>query len=502
MMNYFLAILPILIVLILMLIFRWGGQRAGPAGWLVGFAIAVLAFGLNWQVWWVSQIKGLLLSINVLAVLWAALLLYNLVDQLGGIRALAFGLEGAINDRGLLLVILAWAFSGLLEGLSGFGLPVAVVAPMLLALGVEPVLAVAATAIGHAWSVSFGDMGIIYQTLITVSGMDGAALIPTAALLLGLACAACGLIVALLLGQIRRWPVILLLAAYMSFVQYFLASRGFAALGAFGAAAAGIVGGVFVSRLFSRSSNLPTRNPQLVYALVAYGAVIILMIVTTMIAPLRSFLSRTTWQFNFPEVVTAAGLVTPAGPGQVFHPFIHPGVIILFSVLLSTLYFRQSQHCPPEFLHAALRATWASAMPSTIGVVTMVGLSTLMDHSGMTMLLARGLSAMLGSAFPMVSPFVGMLGAFATGSNNNSNVLFAPMQKQVAELLKLPPAILVSAQTVGGSLGSMIAPAKLVVGCSTTGLKGQDGRVLRYTLPAGLFLGLLIGMITWLLARG
>jgi lactate permease len=101
----------------------------------------------------------------------------------------------------------------------------------------------------------------------------------------------------------------------------------------------------------------------------------------------------------------------------------------------------------------------------------------------------------MGSAFPLVSPMVGVLGAFATGSNNNSNVLFAPLQNSVAVLLAIDPRVLLSAQTAGGALGSMIAPAKLAVGCSTVGLKGREGEVLRRTLGYCLGIALLIGVL-------
>ncbi len=176
--QYLLALFPILLLLGLMVIFRWGAQKAGPASWLAGVLVAALAFGLTGGVLWVSQARGLLLSLYVLAVLWPALLLYNVIDRTGGIRALAGGLQGIISDRALLLVVVAWAFSGMLEGLAGFGLPVAVVSPMLVALGVEPVLAVAAVAVGHSWSVTFGDMGVIFQTLIGVTHFEAAQLAP------------------------------------------------------------------------------------------------------------------------------------------------------------------------------------------------------------------------------------------------------------------------------------------------------------------------------------
>jgi lactate permease len=112
---FLLAAFPILLLLGLMVGLRWSALRAGLTAWLVCIFIAAVMFGLTFQVWWVSQAKGLLLSLYVLMVLWPALFLYRLVDQAGGIRAIADGLSGTIADRGLLLVVTAWAFSGALE---------------------------------------------------------------------------------------------------------------------------------------------------------------------------------------------------------------------------------------------------------------------------------------------------------------------------------------------------------------------------------------------------
>jgi len=102
-----LAALPILLVLGLMLGARWGGQRAGLAGWLAGAIVGALAFGLTPEVLWVSQARGLLISLVVLWVLWPALILYNLVDEAGGIDALGRALEALVRNPGLLLVIIA-----------------------------------------------------------------------------------------------------------------------------------------------------------------------------------------------------------------------------------------------------------------------------------------------------------------------------------------------------------------------------------------------------------
>jgi lactate permease len=526
-MQYFLAFLPILIVLALMLFLHWGGQRAGPAGWLAGIVVALLAFGLTPDVLWVSQAKGVLLALYVLAVLWPAILLYNVVNQAGGIRAIALALEQTITDRPLLLIVLAWAFSGVLEGLAGFGLPIAVVAPMLTTLGVEPVMAVAAVAVGHSWSVTFGDMGVIFQTLIGVTHYDGAYLAPAAAVMLGVACVLCGLAAARILHTGRRWLFILFLSILMALTQYALAISGLTPLAALGAGIVGVGGGVILSKLLSRGAEepgsegagekgsegaktpalpcsdaptlpitpAPRLTPSLKAALLSYGGLTVLMSVLALVQPLRATLNPFVWQMNFPQVSTAGGLVTPAGAGQAFRFFLHPGTSILLVALVSYWLYYRKGYCMPGAWRNVLKSTWRAAAPSSVGIISMMGLAALMDHCGMTMLLAEGLSAAVGAAFPLVSPMIGVLGAFATGSNNNSNVLFGSLQKSAALLLAIDPRILLAAQTAGGSLGSMIAPAKLIVGCSTVGLDGHDGEVLRRTLLYGLGVGLVMGIV-------
>ena len=503
-----LAALPIAFVLVLMIGLHWGGHQAGPAGLLAGLLIAALAFGLSLDVLWVSQAKGVLIALFVLAILWPALLLYNVVNQVGGITAIAHALEAWIVERGILLIVVAWAFSGMLEGLAGFGLPVAIISPILVGMGVAPVTAVAAVAVGHAWSVTFGDMGVIYQTLTGLVEVDNTRLASESALLLGAACLACGLAAARILGLGRRWPAVIALAVIMSAVQYALVVGGLVPLGALGAGFAGIVGGAVISRPYARRAGAvhngsPARvlTPALASALLSYGALTVLLTAIVLIGPLNDALRAVGWQPAFAAVETRDGFETPAGTGQALRPLVHPGSAILLVALLSYAVYRRRGLLPAQSWRSIAQATQRSALPASIGVVAMVGLSTLMEHTGMTQLLAEALSDALDRAFPLVSPVVGILGAFATGSNNNSNVLFAPLQESVAELLSIAPALLVAAQTTGGSIGSMLAPAKIMVGSSTVGLHGRDGEVLRITLPYGLLIGLSIGLLTLALAQ-
>lgn len=504
-MQTVLAFLPILLVVGLMIFLRWKAAQAGAAGWLAGAVIAAAAFGLTPWVLLVSQLKGLYLSVYVLLVFWPALLLYQVVDQAGGIQAVARFLETTITDRPLLLLGLAWAFSGLLEGLAGFGLPVAIVSPMLVGLGVPPVLAVAAVSVGHSWSVTFGDMGVIFQTLAAVSKTDMAQLAAPAGRLLGFACLACGLAAAHLLGFGRRWPVVVLLAVLMAGAQLGLALAGLAPIASLCAGLVGTLGCVVFSRLRGKPAAAAAQpgaealKRPLAAAALLYGGLALLLVAAAVVPGLHAWLFSAAVRLPFPAVATRLGFET-AGVTQVFRPLLHPGAAILLAFAAALLALPRSGLLSAAKTRAALRGSWQAGLPASLSILVMVGLSALMEHAGMTQLLAQSAAGLLGKSFPLASPLVGILGAFATGSNNNSNVLFAPLQQQVALLLALDPRLLLAAQTLGGSLGSMLAPAKIVVGCSTVGILNRQGEVLKRTLTYGIALGILAGLLVSLLA--
>jgi lactate permease len=126
-------------------------------------------------------------------------------------------------------------------------------------------------------------------------------------------------------------------------------------------------------------------------------------------------------------------------------------------------------------------------------------MAIIMAHAGMTDALAHGLAEGMGAVFPAVSPWIGALGAFMTGSNTNSNVVFAALQLRTAELLGYTAAVILAAQTAGGAIGSIIAPTKVVVGASTAGMAGREGEVMRKLL---LYTGLLVLLISLLAVVG
>jgi lactate permease len=121
-----------------------------------------------------------------------------------------------------------------------------------------------------------------------------------------------------------------------------------------------------------------------------------------------------------------------------------------------------------------------------------------MQHAGMTQLLAEVISANTGALYPILAPFIGALGAFMTGSNTNSNVVFGSLQMQTAETLGVTVAVILAAQTAGGAIGSMFAPAKVVVGVST--VEGaEESSVLGQVTLYGVIMLAILGIVTWIL---
>ncbi len=500
-MLYIAAALPILVLVTLLAGLRWSMARAGAVSLAAAALLAFLGFGLTPDILLISQLRGALLSLYVMAVIWPALLFFNLIDTIQGIDALANGLEIAVGNRGLLLVVISWVFSGMLEGIAGFGIPIAVVAPILVSLGVQPLVAVAAVAVGHAWAVTFGSMGIGIQTLGGLLQVDPQWFMPATVLLLTIACCLCGLGAAWLLKQIHTWPYVLLITLALAPVFYLLATSQLFPLSSFGAGLTGLLTAMLITPKGVASTAANGSSQRLHAVIAAYGLVVGFLLLIFIPSPLRSLIADVGWRPVFPETLTLTGWTTPAAPGQAILPFAHPGTGMLLAAVSCLMIFRWRKLLPGGSTAPILRATLRSAVPPSLGILFTVGLSSLMEYAGMTHLLASGLAGLFGASFPLISPLIGVLGSFSTGSNNNSNVLFAPMQRSTAELVGVDARMVIAQQTAGGSLGSMIAPAKLSVGCATAGIPRQEGLVLRKTLPIGIGLAVLIGLIGLALLR-
>lgn len=501
--NWLLAFSPVLVVVVLMLALRWGGSRAGGMGWFTALLVAALFFGAGFELLAVAQIKAVLLSLDVLLIIWSALLLFNIAQEAGAIRMIGRILPGLTGDRVMQSLLIGWLMVTFLQGMGGFGVPVAVCAPILIGLGFNPIQAVAMASIGHGWAVTFGSLASSFQSLIAVTGLAGEDLAPHAALLMGISAFPNGMLVALIgngwKSLKRAFFPVLLLSIVMGGVQYVLATNRLWTLAATGAGVAGLILGFVLVRLptfrnhsVDRTSLQPLEGDQdhgksIWLALFGYGLLVVLAFVINLVAPVQEFLGQVVFTLDFPEVSTRLGWVTAAGPGRKIDLFAHPGAILLYTCVISLILYRAIGYIKKGAFKGILQRVLRSGVNSSLGILAMVGVASIMLHSGMTYLLAQGLSVSVGrEIYPMIAPFIGALGAFITGSNTNSNVLFGVLQQNAAQLMNLSVPLILAAQTAGGALGSVLAPAKVIVGCSTAGLGGKEGLVMRHLLGYGI----------------
>ncbi|MGB9792253.1 MAG: L-lactate permease, partial [Thermacetogeniaceae bacterium] len=187
------ALLPILAILVLMVGFKWSASKAGPVGWVIALIVGVAVFKANFWMLSYSHAKGMVMAFYVLYIIWGALLLYHVVNEVGGIETIGATFIEMTRNRILLLLMFGVAFVSFLQGVAGFGVPVAVGAPLLVSLGFPLTTAVAVPLIGHSWSVTFGDMASSFSALQQATGLPGKDLAPFSAFFTGIAGVVCAL---------------------------------------------------------------------------------------------------------------------------------------------------------------------------------------------------------------------------------------------------------------------------------------------------------------------
>ena len=150
---WLLALLPIILVLLLMTVFNWGGSKAGMFTWLVTQLIASLFFGASFKLIQYTYIKAFFLSLDVLLIIWGAMFLYQVTKRAGTIQIIGEFLAELTESRAFLGIFLGWLFPSFLQGMGGFGVPVAISAPLLVSAGFSPTVSVVIAMAGGLHSV-------------------------------------------------------------------------------------------------------------------------------------------------------------------------------------------------------------------------------------------------------------------------------------------------------------------------------------------------------------
>ena len=153
---WIMACLPIIVLLLLMIKFQWGLREAAPWGWPLRLLPALYSIKLISGCWQRKVQKGIWSALIILLIVWTAILLYQVADEARAFLVIRNGMRKLLPNELLMVLALGWILESFLQGITGFGVPVAVGAPLLMGIGVVPVFAVIIPLLGQAWGNTFG----------------------------------------------------------------------------------------------------------------------------------------------------------------------------------------------------------------------------------------------------------------------------------------------------------------------------------------------------------
>ncbi|HEX4098383.1 MAG TPA: L-lactate permease, partial [Caulobacteraceae bacterium] len=171
--SFAVAATPIALVLLLMGVVRRAAWEASLAGLALGLVLAIAVWRMPAGLAFNSAAAGAVFALwPIMWIVINALILFNIAVNSGRFDALRAWIEQRLpGDRRIVLVIVGFCFGALLEGIAGFGSPVAITSALLIMTGFEPLEALTYTLIFNTAPVAFGALGVPVSTLATVTGL-------------------------------------------------------------------------------------------------------------------------------------------------------------------------------------------------------------------------------------------------------------------------------------------------------------------------------------------
>lgn len=520
--HWILAFLPILVLLVLMIRFRWRATEAAPVGVLTAAMIAVTAFRANIPLLATESVKGIWSALVVLIVIWPAILLYEVSNEADAFSVIRAGVRRLLPNELLRILGIGLCFVGFLIGITGFGVPVAVGAPLLVGIGMHPLYAAVVSLIGEAWGSTFGTLAVAWDAMRLAAGLDAdPALLRQTALWAGALIWLWNLIVGLamcwLYGRGRGIKKGLPAVAVISLVQgggQLLFGQINQTIACFLPTCLSLVAVVLLGKtsLYREEwrleespimdrSRMETHEESsgngmsFVQAFLPYLVLTAITLIILLIPPVKSFLGRWTLGFALPETSTGYGYINAASEKySPIAPLTHASLFLLISSLTGLWYYRRKGWIRRGNYRKVLLRSVSKTAPSGFSVIGFLIMSRIMSGSGQTAVLAAGMASALGGFYAALAPMVGLIGAFMTSSNMASNILFSEFQLTTARLLGVNIPAILGAQTAGGAIGTATCPGNIILGCTTAGIGGSEGDVLKKTLPLSLAAAALLGL--------
>jgi lactate permease len=466
--------------------------------------------------------------------------LYQLTVKRGHFEVLRDSLASVAPDPRIQVILIAFSFGAFLEGMAGFGTPVAITAAILIQLGFKPLHASGLALIANTAPVAFGSLGIPITTLEQVTGIDAHLLsamigrqLPFFSLLIPF------WIVAAFAGwraMLGVWPAALTAGLTFAVPQFLVSNLHGPWLVDIIAGACSVVATVILSRYwqpptrwrFDTHGNLHREDRVLGSATNASPPDSAVAASLPKHARKRVLLAWMPWAvltafilcWGLPQTKTTLDRV--AAP-KFAVPYLHQvvqrmppvarsdakpeaaefklnipsatGTAILLAAFVAGFIMGFSVR---EMLRTYAQALWRVRY-SLLTIAAMLALGNVTKYSGADATLGLAL-AHTGSLYPFFGTLLGWLGVALTGSDTASNVLFGSLQKITAEQLGLSAILMCAANSAGGVMGKMVDAQSIVVASTATNWYGHEGSILRYVFFHSLALAALLGVLVYLQA--
>lgn len=539
-----LATIPIIVIGILMIGFMMPSYKAMPLGWITAAGIAFVGWNMSIERISAATIAGFINAIDILIIVFGAILLLQLMKKSGGIQGISDSMAAVSTDRRVQVIIIAWLMGSFFEGAAGFGTPAAVAAPLLVGLGFPPLISVIVSLIADSTAVSFGAVGLpirggfaplerlidFSQTGLTFSGFLHNIGVFTALLhlLVGTFVPFILVLVSVKIttGSFRKgfdiWPLALFAGAIFTVPAFLIAFI-------VGPELPALLGSLIAIPLFllilkrgwfvpKESFEFPPRETwpddwvgtidpgsdkqkEAVSMNTSTAWLPYLIIGLLLLIGRLEFLQITpllqSWSVTWENILGTA-------ISQRITPLYNPGIIpfLLVALLIPTLQNLSWASAGKEF-----KATFKIIQPAAVALLFAVGMVYVMMNSGntdqdgsMLLVMARASARLAGQTWYLVAPLVGVLGTFISGSSTVSDIMFGTFQYTTAAEVGMSRTIALALQAVGGAAGNMICIHNVVAALTVVGLIGQEGVVIRKNFWISIGYALLAGLFAWILA--
>lgn len=525
--NFFMwimALLPIITLVILMVKYQWGATEAAPIALLITIFSGLFLYQADITLIAAEAAKGIWNALVILLIVWTAVLMYQVSEGAKAFLVIREGMSKLFPNELLLVMTMGWVFESFLQGITGFGVPVAVGAPLLIGIGVRPLWAVILPLLGQAWGNTFGTLAAAWDALAVSAGLEIGSdnyfltALWTAAFL-WFWIVITGLAISWFYGRtqaLKKGFVATVIIATIQGGGELVLSQFNTTISGFIPACLSVLAIILISKMPSyrtawRVENSPIMdknktadhtqalpNMSLLQAFVPYIVLSVLTLAILVITPINQFLSQFSIGFAFPETVTGYGHINRAYSS--YSPiaiFTHASMFLFVSSIIGLYYYKYKGWIQPGETKPIFAKSVAMTMPSGIAVVGLVVMSKIMGGTGQTAVLADGMASVLGKSYVILAPFIGMLGTFMTGSNMSSNILFGDFQMTTSNLLNANSAAVLGAQSTGGAIGSAISPSKIILGTTTANILGKEGEVMKKIIWITLLPTFIIGIVAY-----